>query len=220
VKLGAQFVLLPGMGADEGMYPAPWTSLPGAQFLSWPTWRGERTLDALADRLARDFAFPTDVWLVGSSLGGMVACELAGRINARGLILVGSAIHPREINFLLTSLAPLARVPPLQLLQGAARVLPSELTKMFGKADPSFLQAMCVAVTTWKGAQTLPNAHLRIHGAHDLVIPPPQTKHVSIAGGHLIAMTHPAECVAAVTEFVTAQLKSRNDPNSGSNSRR
>ena len=217
---GEKFILLPGMGADERMYPRPWTELPNVQFVRWPLWNGESSISQVAERLAAGSDFEPGAWLIGSSLGGMVACELASLVYARGLILVGSAISSVEINLLLSKLAPLAQITPISMLQAAAGKLPNELMQMFRNADPRFVRAMCQAIATWHGARILPKAFLRIHGSRDLVIPPPNLPHVAIAGGHLIAMTHAHECVAAVREFVTTQLRSRNEPNSGSNSRR
>ncbi len=83
--------VLPGMGADHRMYPAPWPSLSDSVFVDWPKFRGEESLTDLAKRLIDEHHIESSAWLAGSSLGGMVACEIATMVSARGLILIGSA---------------------------------------------------------------------------------------------------------------------------------
>ena len=57
---------------------------------------------------------------------------------------------------------------------------------------------MCRAIFTWPGLDTTRLRPLRIHGRRDRVIPPPATADLLLEGGHLIAMTHAAECVACL----------------------
>ncbi len=197
--------LLPGMGADRRMYDAPaWLGLPGVRALDWPLYRGEKTLAAVAKRVVDEAKIQDGDVLVGSSLGGMVACEIARRKKLRAVVLIGSAIDKSEVCGLLNFLHPIAKCAPLELLQFSAGSYDHELTHMFRATNASFMRAMCAAVFAWDG---LPPKHprpLRIHGRHDGVIPPPKSGvDLWLDGGHLLAMTHARECV----EFVQAQLK-------------
>lgn len=197
--------VLPGMGADSSMFTGAWRQLPGAVFIDWPPYAGETTLAEIASRVITHYAIPadTDAVVIGTSLGGMVACEIANQLRLRRLILIGSATHPSEINPLLTALQPLARFAPVNALQWSVPAVPGELGAMFSRVQPDFLRASIRAVFQWPGISPSLPPPLRIHGRRDLVIPPPPAPDLLLDGGHLIAMTHARECC----DFITASLQ-------------
>lgn len=191
--------LLPGMGADHRMYgAAEWLGLTDARSIDWPHFEGETTIAAVSERMIEEAGIVDGDVLVGSSLGGMVACEIASRLKLRSLALIGSAIAPSEISRLLATLHPLAPLAPLEFVRRCAGKVPGELAEMFSQADPGFVRAMCLAIFDWPGLDTDRITPVRIHGRHDRVIPPPARVDCLVDGGHLIAMTHPAECVRAL----------------------
>lgn len=194
--------ILPGMGADRRMYPGPWRSLRDAAFVEWPRGAGHDTISSLADWIIASAGIGDRDVVVGSSLGGMVACEIATKRKLKRLILVGSAKRPGEINSLLRLLHPLADLAPFQFVQQACGKVPSELGSMFAEADPAFVRSMCRAVFRWDGLQEGIVDIRRIHGRHDLVIPPPSEGATIIGGGHLIAMSHADECIRFVHESI------------------
>lgn len=61
---------------------------------------------------------------------------------------------------------------------------------------------MCVAIFDWAGLDEGRIKPLRIHGARDHVIPLPPRVDLALNGSHLIAMTHPEECV----QFIQAHV--------------
>lgn len=195
--------VLPGMGADHRMYPGPWRDISGAVFVDWPRGAGHDSLASLAKQIVADAGVADGDVVVGASLGGMVACEIAGIRRLRRLILVGSAKGPDEISGILHLLHPLADLAPLEFVQRACGKLPSELSSMFADAEPAFVRSMCRAIFRWEGLGEGLIDVCRIHGRHDFVIPPPKKGAAIIDGGHLIAMTHPDECV----RFVLASLE-------------
>ncbi len=195
--------ILPGMGADRRMYPAPWNTLPDCTFLNWPEYAGEQSLREIAQRIVCDHSVESGAWLAGSSLGGMVAAEIASVVKAKGIILIGSARSSDEVNPLLRLVSPLVDLAPLPFIRQLAGKAPGELMQMFKDSDPAFIRAMCRAILSWRGIDTQTQVR-RIHGRHDLVIPlPEQVEHV-IDGGHLIAMTHATECVAAIRSLLSS----------------
>ncbi len=196
--------VLPGMGADHRMYRAPWSSLPDCHFINWPQYAGEKTLTDVARSVMREYEIQQGAWLVGSSLGGMVACEITKFIPVRGLILVGSAQSKDEVGLLLTWLSPFIGLAPLGFIQKLAGKAPTVLTQMFKDSDPSFVRTMCRAIMKWEGLADANVTLHRIHGRKDLVIPLPKKVQVTLEGGHLIAMTHAQACVAFVRTVVNA----------------
>lgn len=191
------------MGADNRMYPGPWRSLPGATFLDWPAYKGEDSIQAMAWRVAEEGRIPDGAVLIGASLGGMVACEIARIRRIHQLFLVGSAKNCLEVSGVLNRLHPLIEYTPLEFFQSCAARLPSEVTQMFGGSDAAFIRAMCHAVFKWPGLdESLPKP-FRIHGRFDRVIPLPRDVGLVVEGGHLISMTHAQQCV----DFVQAHLE-------------
>lgn len=188
--------LLPGMGADHRMYAAAaWRTLPDARALDWPEHHGETTIGAIAARMIAESGIREGDTIIGSSLGGIVGCEIANQLRLRSLVLVGSAQSPEEIPTLLAILHPLAALAPLDLIRVSAGKLPGELCAMFTDSQAGFIRAMCHAVFTWPGLDATRLRPLRIHGRHDHVIPPPANADLLLDAGHLIAMTHADLCV-------------------------
>jgi pimeloyl-ACP methyl ester carboxylesterase len=188
---------LPGMGADGGMYAGPWRTIPDSNFIDWPEYRGETELRQVARRVVDENDIGDGDTIVGSSLGGMIACEIATLIKPRRLILLGGVCHPDEINGLLRLMHPLANLTPFQFLGGLSASVPGELARMFTGVDAEFVRAMCLAVFRWRGLSSDAIRPVRIHGALDLVVPLPDGVDKAIPDAvHLIAMTHAEECVA------------------------
>jgi pimeloyl-ACP methyl ester carboxylesterase len=200
--------LLPGMGADRSLYPPPWDTLPHVHALDWPSYQGETTLADVARRLITEHNIRDGCVLIGTSLGGMVACEIAKLVRVRSLILISSATSRDELGALLASVRPLIDLTPLALVRWLAAFVPTEVAQMFHRSDPNFIRAMCRAIFTWEGIAPETKPVHRIHGRTDRVIPPPPHVDHLIDGGHLITLTHAAECVACVRRLLDLECES------------
>ncbi|CAN5882923.1 hypothetical protein BH11VER1_BH11VER1_05420 [soil metagenome] len=193
---------LPGMGADKRMYPGPWSTLPDFVAHDWPRHQGELVLADVARSVVDLYDIRDGDSLVGTSLGGMVACEITKIRKIQTLCLIGSATRKEEINRFLAILHPLANVAPIDWIRFSAGKIPLELAQMFAGMETSFIRAMCAAVFQWEGLTVSPERIFRIHGNRDLVIPPPAKADLLLTGGHLITISHADECA----EFVRASL--------------
>lgn len=194
--------ILPGMGADSTMYRNEWRQLPNATFLDWPPYLGETSLAEMARRIVDDHGIAEGSVVVGHSLGGMVACEIALLRRLRRLILVGSASRKEGVSSLLAALHPLAAHTPIELLQSLLGRLPGELAVMFSRSNPEFIRAACKGIFEWNGLPPHAIRPLRIHGRLDLVIPPPGEVDCLLNGAHMIPVTHAAECVQFIRSVV------------------
>ena len=190
----------PGMGADSRMYSGAWRTLPQCRFLDWSLYDGKSTIAALAERLITEQNIRAGDYLIGTSLGGIVACEVANRLDVAGLALVGSAKNKDEISALLRVLHPLANLTPLECIQKAAGKVPGDLAQMYHEGQAPFIRAMCQAIFDWEGLNEARIKALRIHGRHDRVIPHPEGVQNYLDGGHLIVLTHAQECVACIRD--------------------
>ena len=179
------------------MFPGAWQTLDNSSVIEWPAHAGERSIAALAKRILAEHSIQTGDTLVGCSLGGIVACEMA-KITPVSLVLIGSAINKTEISCLLSVLHPLIDLTPLTFLQRFAGKLPVDVAQMFSASDAEFTRAMCRAIFDWDGLTHAPVDLLRIHGRYDLVIPVPCGVQHVLNGGHLIAMTHSEDCVRII----------------------
>ncbi len=199
--------VLPGMGATSEMYPPPWNELENAVFVDWPAYRGESSMEEVATRVIEAEGISAGDVVIGSSLGGMVALEIAQQLDLLHVVLLGSAVSAAEVNVFLRLAAPLAPLTPLGLSQVLGGVSSGHIGKMFQKADPAFVVAMSLAVAKWQGVTLRRDRLTRIHGTKDRTIPSPKDVDVMIQGaGHLLAYTHPRECMIEVQE---ALLKAR-----------
>lgn len=196
---------LPGMGADGSMYSGAWRTLADAVFVDWPRYQGETRIGDVAQKIVEERGIKDGDTVVGASLGGMVACEVAGIVKLQNLILIGGVCHPDEINGLLKLFHPLARLAPLEFIQGLSGKVPGELARMFVGVNAEFVRAMCFAVFEWEGLRKGLIAPIRIHGEADLVVPLPERVDKILEGGHLISMTHARECVDWLIERKLAE---------------
>jgi pimeloyl-ACP methyl ester carboxylesterase len=195
-------LLLPGMGADESLYHGPWRALPDTRFLNWPEYRGERTLPQVAQRIIREYSLTSQDIPGGSSLGGMVALEIAAELGCSTACLIGSALAKEEVNPLLRAAEPLAELTPWKFAKLIAKMSRGRLPQSFARADAGFLRAMCHAIAEWPGVPEAKFRIVRIHGTHDWVIRCPEDAHKVPGAGHAIAWSHAEECVALVRRYV------------------
>ncbi|WP_407925419.1 hypothetical protein [Geomonas oryzae] len=193
------------MGADNRMYPVPWSSLPDFVPHNWVRYSGETSLQEMAESMCDSCLIKDGDNLIGSSLGGMVACEITKIRKIRRLYLIGSAAQKEEVSRLLTFLHPLVKVAPIELVRLSAGKVPLELAQMFADAESAFVRTMCAAIFKWDGLGRTTTQVLRLHGRHDMVIPPPKSVDLLVDGGHLIAMSHARECV----QFIATQERMR-----------
>ena len=193
-----RWILLPGMGASASMYGLLRKELRfNVEFANWPRYRGETAYAEVAHRLIDEYRISGEEVVGGSSLGGMVALEIAKRTGAKDVILIGSALHAREVQPLLALASPLAAITPMALVQALAGKNQNLLSAMFAESDPEFIRAMCSYLPSWRGCPLPASTVHRLHGKKDHIIPCPHSGcEVIDQAGHLPAMTHAAETAA------------------------
>jgi pimeloyl-ACP methyl ester carboxylesterase len=191
-----KWYLLPGMGANSSMYDSLRRELEfEINFINWPKYGGEKTFSEAAERVIKENGIEDGDIVGGSSLGGMVALEIARLRKLKAIVLIGSAISPAEVNGILSLLAPLCDITPISFIQRLAGKHEHIITRMFAEADSEFIKEMCQYLPKWSGANKSPAPLFRVHGQKDHVIPCPKVGSEIIANaGHLLALTHPKEC--------------------------
>jgi len=192
----AKWHLLPGMGANSSMYDSLRPKLDfEINFINWPKYRNEKTYSETAKRVIEENNIEDDDIVGGSSLGGMVAVEIARQKRLKAIVLIGSAISPAEVQDILSLLAPLTAITPISLIQILIGKHKNIITKMFSEADSDFIRAMCQYLPKWSGVANTSAPLFRIHGQKDNIISCPKAGCEIVANaGHLLAITHAKEC--------------------------
>ncbi len=189
--------LLPGMGANQKMYK-DWQTNQRIMFIGWSEYNGEICFAQIAKALIKQYQITPADCIGGSSLGGMIAIEIDKILNNKQVILIGSARHPHEINTLLLKLSKLTKFMPVRFVQLFVGKINHLVLEMFVSTDPEFIKSTAYYFTQWQGYTGDSEKLIRIHGNKDLIIRCPQSLsekiHIIEGGGHLIAMSHPAEC--------------------------
>jgi len=169
--------------------------------------------------VANAWQLPPDAILVGTSFGGILACELAKVLPIHALVLVASTTA-REHFTSTAKMKRLTRALPLWLIQMMMRSSRPLLEKIWGRSptpvaravldsiqmfincQAGFYRDMFQAISTWEGFAAHHPRLIRIHGKQDqIILPPPHADHY-LEGGHLIVMTHARECVKFIQSWL------------------
>lgn len=206
-------VAIPGLGGDRRLFAPSMAHLPTLRVLNWLKPGQGWTLSDYARALIDRNDINSSQAILGVSLGGMLALEIARHTRVRGVVLFGSARNPKQIR------APLplaAQVPVLPtLFYRCARALPNAamyfgstrkhadqclIKNMATRCSPTLTHWAIKAIANWPGVSENPCAIWEVHGSRDNLIPPrPQSANAIIrGGGHLCILTHPRESAAAM----------------------
>ncbi len=190
--------LLPGMGATSEMYAGPWRALDGVRFIDWPFHDArlttELSLGTLAEAIVDAAGVRPGDAVGGSSLGGMVALEVAKRVPVSSVILFGSARGPEELPRLRATFAPLIDLAPLGLVQKLGGWSSGPLGEQLRATPVDFLRRAIRALARWEGVGELSCPVHQLHGETDLLIPRPEGVPFIPGAGHVIAFTHAEAC--------------------------
>lgn len=191
------------MGADERVFKHIHL-LPQFQVvhLNWIQPNKNEALKDYALRLAEKIDRSEKFGLVGLSLGGMVATEIAKEYHPEKIVLISSIplSHHLPVYFRWAGTLQLHRIVPIWFIKKMARAKrlftteKSEdkkmLRAMIDNCDPGFIRWALHAALAWKNEE-LPDNFAHIHGTADEVLPLRFTKpgYVIEKAGHLMIMT-------------------------------
>jgi len=190
-----RWFILPGMGANSSMYHFLQSFVDfHIHYTDWPDYHGEKTFGDIAKSIIWENDIRSEDIVGGSSLGGMIAAEIAHRLDVRAVVLLGSAIKASDVSRILLFLSLLSVIFPIALAQKMAGKINSAFFKMFASCEPMFIRAMCLYLKSWKSYRGPMKKVYRLHGENDRVITCPSSGCDVVRGaGHLLAITHPEE---------------------------
>jgi pimeloyl-ACP methyl ester carboxylesterase len=206
-----------GLGADRRVFRH--IRVPDAYeavYLEWLRPGKDESLPAYAARMAGQVDTSEPFYILGLSLGGMIASEIA-RMHPNGkLILLASIPHARHLpgyyrwmqRILLHKLVPVGAIKTGVYLRRYFTTESKEdkdmLRNMIRDADPYFIRWSLSAVLKWEAGE-FPREVVHIHGTNDIVIPVRYTRptHIIPGGSHLMIFDRAQDINSILAEILS-----------------
>lgn len=210
-----------GLGADKRVFRH--VLLPGsleAIYMDWLPPDKNESLERYAGRMAEQIQPNEPFYILGLSLGGMIASEITRIYPLGRLILVASIPHPDHLPVYYrwmqkTGLHIMMPIKAIKTMVYFRRFFTSESTEdkqivrsMIRDADPAFIRWALKAALEWKGSDK-PGNTVHIHGTNDIVLPVRYTRptHVIQNGSHLMIMDRAEEINKVLADVMGTEIE-------------
>lgn len=212
--------LIPGLGADGRMYTHQLKVLQNAVVLEHQKPLPGETITAYAQRLTAKVNTKEPFILVGTSLGGIIAIEMAQFIKPKKIILISSVKHRNELpgwirsmkhlklHHLITgeTLIKLGNSNIKRIITRRDASVAQLLVDMHNNADPKFLEWAINEVVNWQGQPNNKHEIVHIHGTMDRLFP---HRHINNAvyvkgGTHIMGLTQAADVNKALLKAINS----------------
>lgn len=208
--------LLPGIGCDHRLFDRMGLEGLDVVKLDWPEFKPGSSLASIARDVSTQVNADEPHILVGVSMGGMVAQELAALTGPVKVVLISSWTGPGEWSMLaragsalrlhrgITHFTMWAIWPVKRVLGRRDRATDRLLWEMARKETARKIRIGTGAILRWKGSPWK-GAIVRIHGDADHVVPLRfPVDHVVRDGAHIMVLTRAEEVGAFLRQAVTA----------------
>lgn len=205
-----------GLAADRRVFrhirlPEPFEAV----YLEWLRPGKDESIPAYAGRMAAQINTEEPFFILGLSLGGMIASEIV-RLHPMGkLILVASIPHAGHLpayyrwmqRIRLQKLVPVGAIKTGVYLRRYFTTESKEdkkmLRHMIREADPHFIRWSLTAVLEWEQVDP-PREIIHIHGTKDIVLPMRYTSptHIIEGGSHLMIFDRAQDINAILAEIL------------------
>ena len=175
-------------------------------YLDWISPEKNETLKDYAIRLAEKIDTSEKFALMGLSMGGMIAVEIAKKFPPEKLILISSIpIHSHlPFYFIWAKKIGLQKIIPISVLRYGSilkRIFTAEsaedkemLKMIIRESDPKFVHWAMHAILHWDN-KDFPDQYFHIHGSSDEMLPMRFTRptHIVKKAGHLMVLNRASE---------------------------
>lgn len=187
-----------------------------AVYVDWIEPHYGESLEQYALRLAESTVQTNEPFvLMGMSMGGMIAAELAKRLQPAMTLLISSVPVASELPFYFRWAARIGmhRWIPIALVKNASlvkRLFTAEtendkamLRIIIRESDPAFIRWAMGAILQWRN-ETYPDRYVHIHGSRDEMLPVRFTHptHLIRGAGHLMVMNRAEEINQILAEML------------------
>lgn len=214
--------MIPGTATDWRMYSPQLENFPTMIVPSWLPPLERETISSYARRLAESINTTHPFFLGGTSLGGMIAQEMAKTVKPSGLILIATSSSSQALPQIWRVLGKVIyRCPDvvvkllLKIFSLCAHLLNTNrfphkkiYARMLSQMSPSIVRWQSGVATEWSLDSSLDVPVFRIHGAKDKIFPLENISHpqqVVRDAGHWVNVTHAGE----VNAFISACLRTQ-----------
>lgn len=184
-------------------------------YLDWIQPVQNETLSDYARRLAGNINQNKPFILIGTSLGGIMAVEIALKYHAQAVIIIGSvSLHTQLPKyFRMAGLLKIHKLVPGNIFKYSAIAKhyfsPEDaedkqvIIRMIKETDPGFIKWGMNAVLTWKNHRSPKNLY-HIHGTRDEMFPYSLTSptHTISKGDHIIVISKADEVNSIIREIL------------------
>ena len=204
--IGADYRLFTHIRLPRGYEPS---------YIHWIPPQPSETLPSYAHRLTDQIDTAEPFVLIGLSLGGIMAVEIAKHIKPVYTILISSVPLPAHFPkyYRLARSLKAGHLVPATFLKMAATIKHSLtmspangrlMRKVIWAGDDKFIRWAINAVLEWQNNQ-IPHPIYHIHGTRDVVFPISLTNptHIVKKGGHMFLMSRP-ELITELLEEISA----------------
>jgi pimeloyl-ACP methyl ester carboxylesterase len=188
-----------------------------AVYLDWIKPHPDESMEGYADRLAEKINTAEPFILIGTSLGGLMATEIALKYNPVAVIIIGSVPVVSQLPgyFRIAEKLKLYKLFPGSFYKFSAivkhRLTPENpgdkklIIRMIAETDPAFITWGIQAVLKWKNTR-IPKSLYHIQGTRDEVFPYRFTSptHTITKGDHVIVITRHEEVNNILAEIFSA----------------
>jgi pimeloyl-ACP methyl ester carboxylesterase len=207
--------LIPGLGADRRLFGGLQLTGHRVHYLEWPVMQAGSTLQDYACALAAEVDATVPHALVGVSMGGMVAAELARSTRPKRTIIISSWKGPQEMpppirllrgthpERLLTPAFVRTSLALMRWQMGVETEADRALFDAFLAATPlDQLRVQIAAVMEWEGPPAPVEGLVHIHGSADRLMPIWFVKDVIRVegGGHFMVCDRAGEVARLVLQ--------------------
>lgn len=213
--------IISGLATDERVFKnIHFPEFVEVHFIAWKKPLRKETLDAYVDRLIKEIDQSKPFVLLGLSFGGVIAQEMAKKIDPLETVIISSITSAKEIPwyFRLVGKLKLNRIFPFGFFKfpnffinwifGAkTRDDKKLLAGILRDADTSLIRWSVEQLLSWR-SENKPESIFRIHGTNDKLLPLKNKNADAIinGGGHLMVYNK-AEDVELIIESVLTTLR-------------
>ncbi len=209
---------LTGLGGDQRLFQNLLFEGYEFKYIQYPKAIPGESIAGLAARIVPQIDTTQSFYLMGISLGGIIATELSRLLRPECTILISSAKTVSEFQpafqwFKIMKLDPLY-TPQVQHLyrmfkQWVGKEAPTYMAlidDMFAHADPDFFDWAKAAILDWDNQQA-PEKYLHIQGTNDLVFPHQYVQNASLitGGTHIMALDRAPEIIRIIEDHISAK---------------